>query len=95
MVPSAIRTLPSGNGVLLWFEVDDFDAAVARAENCRRYCPAPPSQSARWQRRSKSLGALAARSRRLYGRACQPGRISGRELETLKAATSAGIWDPL
>lgn len=23
--------LPHGNGVLLWFEVDDFDAAVARA----------------------------------------------------------------
>lgn len=26
------RNLPAGNGVLLWFEVDDFDAAVARAE---------------------------------------------------------------
>jgi catechol 2,3-dioxygenase-like lactoylglutathione lyase family enzyme len=25
------RSLPIGNGVLLWFEVDDFDAAVARA----------------------------------------------------------------
>jgi catechol 2,3-dioxygenase-like lactoylglutathione lyase family enzyme len=24
---------PYGNGVLLWFELDDFDAAVARAEN--------------------------------------------------------------
>jgi catechol 2,3-dioxygenase-like lactoylglutathione lyase family enzyme len=24
--------LPPGNGVLLWFEVDDFDAALARAE---------------------------------------------------------------
>ena len=23
----------NGNGVLLWFELDDFDAAVARAEN--------------------------------------------------------------
>jgi hypothetical protein len=23
---------PYGNGVLLWFEVDDFDAAIARAE---------------------------------------------------------------
>jgi len=23
--------LPIGNGVLLWFEIDDFDAAVARA----------------------------------------------------------------
>jgi predicted enzyme related to lactoylglutathione lyase len=26
---------PYGNGVILWFEVDDFDAAVARAENLR------------------------------------------------------------
>src|SRR5918997_1454964 len=24
---------PYGNGVLLWFEVEDFDAAVARAED--------------------------------------------------------------
>jgi hypothetical protein len=30
---SAIKNLkPHGNGVLLWFELDDFDAAVARAE---------------------------------------------------------------
>lgn len=26
---------PYGNGVLLWFELDDFDAAVARAENLK------------------------------------------------------------
>ncbi len=26
---------PYGNGVLLWFEVDDFDAAVARAEDMK------------------------------------------------------------
>jgi catechol 2,3-dioxygenase-like lactoylglutathione lyase family enzyme len=26
------KSKPYGNGVLLWFEVDDFDAAVARAE---------------------------------------------------------------
>src|SRR5215207_1331127 len=26
---------PYGNGVLLWFEVDDFDAAVARADELR------------------------------------------------------------
>jgi catechol 2,3-dioxygenase-like lactoylglutathione lyase family enzyme len=26
---------PYGNGVLLWFEIDDFDAAVARAEAMR------------------------------------------------------------
>jgi hypothetical protein len=25
------ETKPYGNGVLLWFEIDDFDAAVARA----------------------------------------------------------------
>ena len=28
---SATRRRPDGNGVLLWFEIDDFDAAVARA----------------------------------------------------------------
>jgi catechol 2,3-dioxygenase-like lactoylglutathione lyase family enzyme len=27
--------LPPGNGLLLWFEVDEFDAAVARAEELR------------------------------------------------------------
>ena len=26
---------PYGNGVLLWFEIDDFDAAVARAEKLK------------------------------------------------------------
>jgi hypothetical protein len=26
---------PYGNGVLLWFELDDFDAAVVRAENLK------------------------------------------------------------
>ena len=29
--PIGDRELPPGNGVLLWFEVGDFDAAVARA----------------------------------------------------------------
>jgi len=29
------RQKPYGNGVLLWFEIDDFDAAVARAEELR------------------------------------------------------------
>ena len=29
------RDRPYGNGVLLWFEVDDFDAAVARAAELR------------------------------------------------------------
>src|SRR5687768_6380212 len=30
--PLGDPSIPPGNGVLLWFEVDDFDAAVARAE---------------------------------------------------------------
>jgi len=30
--PIATAGVPNGNGVLLWFEVDDFDAAVSRAE---------------------------------------------------------------
>jgi catechol 2,3-dioxygenase-like lactoylglutathione lyase family enzyme len=29
------RSKPYGNGVLLWFEVDDFDAALARAEELK------------------------------------------------------------
>jgi catechol 2,3-dioxygenase-like lactoylglutathione lyase family enzyme len=29
------KAKPYGNGVLLWFEVDDFDAAVARAQELR------------------------------------------------------------
>jgi catechol 2,3-dioxygenase-like lactoylglutathione lyase family enzyme len=29
------RLTPYGNGVLLWFELDDFDAAVARAESLK------------------------------------------------------------
>jgi predicted enzyme related to lactoylglutathione lyase len=30
--PLGDPALPHGNGVLLWFELDDFDAAAARAE---------------------------------------------------------------
>jgi hypothetical protein len=33
MAASEIPPSPHGNGVLLWFELDDFDAAVARAES--------------------------------------------------------------
>lgn len=29
------KAKPYGNGVLLWFEIDDFDAAVARAEEMK------------------------------------------------------------
>jgi hypothetical protein len=33
MAPSGNPKLkPYGNGVLLWFEIEDFDAAVARAK---------------------------------------------------------------
>jgi catechol 2,3-dioxygenase-like lactoylglutathione lyase family enzyme len=33
--PMGDPRLPLGNGVLLWFEVDDFDAAVARAHELK------------------------------------------------------------
>jgi catechol 2,3-dioxygenase-like lactoylglutathione lyase family enzyme len=33
--PMGDPKLPLGNGVLLWFEVDDFDAAVARAHELK------------------------------------------------------------
>lgn len=37
--------LPHGNGVLLWFEVDDFDAAVARAGQLRAEVVLPPHRN--------------------------------------------------
>lgn len=36
---------PYGNGVLLWFEVDDFDAAVARAGELRAGIILPPHRN--------------------------------------------------
>ena len=33
--------LPPGNGVLLWFEIDDFDAAGARAEQLQAHVVRP------------------------------------------------------
>jgi catechol 2,3-dioxygenase-like lactoylglutathione lyase family enzyme len=36
---------PYGNGVLLWFEVDDFEAAVARAEELRAEVVMPPHRN--------------------------------------------------
>ena len=33
--PMGDRSLPVGNGCLLWFEVDDFDAAVSRARTLK------------------------------------------------------------
>jgi catechol 2,3-dioxygenase-like lactoylglutathione lyase family enzyme len=36
---------PYGNGVLLWFEVDDFDAAAARATELRAEIVLPPHRN--------------------------------------------------
>jgi hypothetical protein len=67
---------PYGNGVLLWFELDDFESAVARAEDDERGSrEGAASQSCVRHWRPESLGALAARSRRLHGRRGKPGRI--------------------
>ena len=39
---------PYGNGVLLWFEIDDFDAAIARVAGLKaEIIQAAPSQSSR------------------------------------------------
>ncbi len=65
---------PPGNGLLLWFEVDDFDAAVARAERARgRNHFAAPSESARWEWWAESLGDLVTRSGWVQGRAGESG----------------------
>ena len=42
---------PYGNGVLLWFELDDFDAAVARAEEMKAEVikPRHRSENAHWE----------------------------------------------
>ena len=39
--PIGDRGLPAGNGVLLWFEIDDFDAAAARAEQLQAHVVLP------------------------------------------------------
>src|SRR4051812_49171535 len=36
---------PYGNGVLLWFEIDDFDAAVARAHDLGATVVLPPHRN--------------------------------------------------
>src|SRR5438105_7598420 len=66
--------LAPGNGVLLWFELEDFDAAIVRSTELlgRGNSPAP-SQSTRRGWRPEPLGGLAARSGRLHRRACEPG----------------------
>ncbi|MBI4664221.1 MAG: hypothetical protein HY735_35955 [Verrucomicrobia bacterium] len=42
---------PYGNGVLLWFGLDDFDAAVARAEEMKAEVikPRHRSENAHWE----------------------------------------------
>ena len=42
--------LPPGNGVLLWFELDDFDAVVARAEAMKAdiFKPRHRAENAHW-----------------------------------------------
>jgi catechol 2,3-dioxygenase-like lactoylglutathione lyase family enzyme len=39
------RTKPLGNGVMLWFEIDDFDAAVARATELEASVILPPHRN--------------------------------------------------
>jgi len=42
---------PYGNGILLWFELDDFDAAVARADEMKAEVikPRHRSENAHWE----------------------------------------------
>ena len=44
-------SITPGNGVLLWFELDDFDAAVARAEEMKAEVikPRHRSENAHWE----------------------------------------------
>jgi catechol 2,3-dioxygenase-like lactoylglutathione lyase family enzyme len=39
------KSKPYGNGVLLWFEIDDFDAAVARAAELKAGVVLPPHRN--------------------------------------------------
>lgn len=43
--PMGDPALPCGNGVLVWFEVDDFDAAVARATTLGATIVMPPHRN--------------------------------------------------
>src|SRR5262245_15386989 len=76
-----------GNGVLLWFELDDFEAAIARIADLQpqivqpRHCNPPDGDGG-----PEPLGSLAARFGRLHRRPRQPGRYSGWELETVAPA---------
>ena len=66
---------PYGNGVAVWFETDDFDEAVRRAEALHADVVRPPApQPAGWPRRAGASRALATRSGRLPRGARQPRR---------------------
>lgn len=49
--PLGDPALPHGNGVLLWFELTDFDAAVGRAEILEAQVLRPPqlSENGNWE----------------------------------------------
>ena len=68
---------PYGNGVLLWFEVDDFDAAMERA-------------AAGWGGRSKSLGVLDSGSGWVCGGGGEPVWDGGGQLAALMLLMAAG-----
>ena len=54
---------PYGNGLLLWFEIDDFAAAVVRAEELKaEIVMARHRNPPRRQRRPEPLGTMVARS---------------------------------
>lgn len=61
---------PYGNGLLLWFETDDFDAAVARVMELKAEIVIAHLRP----HRREPAGSLAAGPRRLCRRAVQPVR---------------------
>lgn len=61
------NTRPYGNGVLLWFQVDDFDEAVDRAGEIDAEIVHEPHVN-----RNAGHQVLVTRSGRLRGRDCQP-----------------------
>ena len=69
---------PFGNGVLLWFEVNDFDAAIERAAEMKaEVVLAPHRNPPDSDERPEPPGMLAARSRRVRRRDRQPRRRGG------------------
>jgi catechol 2,3-dioxygenase-like lactoylglutathione lyase family enzyme len=86
---------PYGNGVLLWFEVDDFDAALDRAGPVAgRARAAPPSQPALGRGGAGPLGMLAPGSGRLHSCPGQPRLDSGLSPAQAPALQEeAGRWE--